>query len=52
MNHDHFIVPPGKKIRLKDYDPDRDARRAGWHENIYRRMRLPLSRRGHEYEDR
>jgi len=20
MNHDHFIVPPGKKIRLKDYD--------------------------------
>jgi polyphosphate kinase 2 (PPK2 family) len=21
MNHDHFIVPPGKKIRLKDYDP-------------------------------
>ena len=22
MNHDPFIVPPGKKIRLKDYDPD------------------------------
>jgi polyphosphate kinase 2 (PPK2 family) len=21
MNHDHFIVPPGKKISLKDYDP-------------------------------
>ena len=21
MNHDHFVVPPGKKIRLKDYDP-------------------------------
>jgi PPK2 family polyphosphate:nucleotide phosphotransferase len=21
MNHDHFIVPPGKRIRLKDYDP-------------------------------
>lgn len=21
MNHDHFIVPPGKKIRVKDYDP-------------------------------
>ena len=21
MNHKHFIVPPGKKIRLKDYDP-------------------------------
>ncbi len=21
MNHDNFIVPPGKKIRLKDYDP-------------------------------
>jgi PPK2 family polyphosphate:nucleotide phosphotransferase len=21
MNHDPFIVPPGKKIRLKDYDP-------------------------------
>jgi len=21
MNHDHFIVPPGKKIRLKDDDP-------------------------------
>jgi PPK2 family polyphosphate:nucleotide phosphotransferase len=21
MNHDHFIVPPGTKIRLKDYDP-------------------------------
>lgn len=21
MNHDHFIVPPGKKIKLKDYDP-------------------------------
>lgn len=21
MNHDHFIVPPGKTIRLKDYDP-------------------------------
>ncbi|MBA3320611.1 MAG: polyphosphate kinase 2 family protein [Pyrinomonadaceae bacterium] len=21
MNHDQFIVPPGKKIRLKDYDP-------------------------------
>jgi len=20
MNHDHFIVSPGKKIRLKDYD--------------------------------
>jgi len=19
MNHDHFIVPPGKKIRLKDF---------------------------------
>lgn len=22
MNHEPFIVPPGKKIRLKDYDPD------------------------------
>ena len=22
MNHDHFLVPPGKKIRLKDYDPN------------------------------
>lgn len=22
MNHDHFLVPPGKKIKLKDYDPD------------------------------
>jgi PPK2 family polyphosphate:nucleotide phosphotransferase len=21
MNHDHFIVPPGTKFRLKDYDP-------------------------------
>jgi PPK2 family polyphosphate:nucleotide phosphotransferase len=21
MNHRHFIVPPGKKIRLRDYDP-------------------------------
>jgi PPK2 family polyphosphate:nucleotide phosphotransferase len=21
MNHDHFVVPPGKQIRLKDYDP-------------------------------
>jgi PPK2 family polyphosphate:nucleotide phosphotransferase len=21
MNHEEFIVPPGKKIRLKDYDP-------------------------------
>ena len=21
MNHDHFIGPPGKKTRLKDYDP-------------------------------
>lgn len=21
MNHDHFVVPPDKKIRLKDYDP-------------------------------
>jgi PPK2 family polyphosphate:nucleotide phosphotransferase len=21
MNQDHFIVPPGKKIQLKDYDP-------------------------------
>jgi PPK2 family polyphosphate:nucleotide phosphotransferase len=21
MNHDHFIVPPGKRIRLEDYDP-------------------------------
>jgi len=21
MNHDHFIVPPGTKIRLKDFDP-------------------------------
>ena len=21
MNHDRFIVPPGKKIKLKDYDP-------------------------------
>jgi PPK2 family polyphosphate:nucleotide phosphotransferase len=21
MTHDHFIVPPGKKIQLKDYDP-------------------------------
>ena len=21
MNHDHFLVRPGKKIRLKDYDP-------------------------------
>lgn len=21
MNHDHFIVPPSKKIQLKDYDP-------------------------------
>jgi PPK2 family polyphosphate:nucleotide phosphotransferase len=21
MNHDHFLVPPHKKIRLKDYDP-------------------------------
>ncbi len=21
VNHDHFIVPPDKKIRLKDYDP-------------------------------
>ena len=22
MNHDHFLVPPGKTIRLKDYDPE------------------------------
>lgn len=22
MNHDHFLVPPGKKIQLKDYNPD------------------------------
>ena len=22
MNHDHFLVPPVKKIQLKDYDPD------------------------------
>ena len=22
MKHDDFIVPPGKKIRLKDYDPN------------------------------
>lgn len=22
MNHDHFIVPPGRKIRVRDYDPD------------------------------
>jgi PPK2 family polyphosphate:nucleotide phosphotransferase len=22
MNHDHFLVPPGKTIQLKDYDPD------------------------------
>lgn len=22
MNHDHFIVPPGKQIQLKDYNPD------------------------------
>ena len=22
MNHDHFLVQPGKKISLKDYDPD------------------------------
>ena len=22
MNHDKFIVPPGKKIKLKDYDPE------------------------------
>src|SRR5436309_1123204 len=22
MNHNDFIVPPGKRIRLKDYDPD------------------------------
>jgi PPK2 family polyphosphate:nucleotide phosphotransferase len=22
MNHDRFLVPPGKRIRLKDYDPD------------------------------
>lgn len=22
MNHDRFLVPPGKKISLKDYDPD------------------------------
>src|SRR5687768_9126181 len=21
LNHDDFLVPPGKKIRLKDYDP-------------------------------
>ena len=21
MNHHHFVVPPGKRIRLKDYDP-------------------------------
>jgi PPK2 family polyphosphate:nucleotide phosphotransferase len=21
MNHEHFIVPPGKRIHLKDYDP-------------------------------
>lgn len=21
MNHDHFIVPPGKRIRLRKYDP-------------------------------
>ncbi len=21
MYHNHFIVPPGKKIHLKDYDP-------------------------------
>jgi PPK2 family polyphosphate:nucleotide phosphotransferase len=21
MNHDNFIVPPGKRIRIKDYDP-------------------------------
>jgi PPK2 family polyphosphate:nucleotide phosphotransferase len=22
MNHDHFLVPPDKKIQLKDYDPN------------------------------
>jgi PPK2 family polyphosphate:nucleotide phosphotransferase len=22
MNHDHFLVPPGKVIRLKDYNPE------------------------------
>jgi PPK2 family polyphosphate:nucleotide phosphotransferase len=22
MNHDHFLVQPGRKIQLKDYDPD------------------------------
>lgn len=22
MNHDHFLVPPGRKISLKDYNPD------------------------------
>jgi PPK2 family polyphosphate:nucleotide phosphotransferase len=21
MNHDYFLVPPGKKVKLKDYDP-------------------------------
>jgi len=21
MKHDDFIVPPGKKVRLKDFDP-------------------------------
>jgi PPK2 family polyphosphate:nucleotide phosphotransferase len=26
MNHDHFIVPPGKKIKLKDYDPGYTAK--------------------------
>jgi PPK2 family polyphosphate:nucleotide phosphotransferase len=25
MNHEPFIVPPGKKIRLKDYDPNYTA---------------------------
>lgn len=26
MNHDNFIVPPGKTIRLKDYDPSYTGR--------------------------
>ena len=34
MNHEHFIVPPGKKIRLKDYDPGFTAHYQGKDEAV------------------
>ncbi len=49
MNHEQFIVPPGKKIKLKDYDP-RDTGRYRNKEEVAEKLRTDIGRLA-KYQD-